>query len=72
MTKTKEGCPLEYDVVDLKMRDRRSGEVVPVAQMRDMERDLCAARGATMEGSSKARDTAAKAVMDFLNKTFKS
>jgi hypothetical protein len=56
----------------LKMRDRRSGEALSLAQMRDLERDLCAARGATMEGSTKARDTAGKAVIEFLSKTFKS
>lgn len=72
VAKTKEGCPLEFDVIDVKMRDRRSGEVLSQAQMKDMERDLCAGRGATMEGSTKARDTAAKAVMEFLSKTFKS
>ena len=70
-TKTKEGCPLEYDLVDMKMRDRRNGEVLSPNRVKEIGRDLCAAKGATMQGNHEARDVAGKAVMAFLNKTFK-
>lgn len=70
-TKTKEGCPLEYDIVDVKMRDRRSGEALTLAKMKEVERELCSAKGASMEGDQKARDTAGKAVIAFLNKLLK-
>ena len=70
--KTKEGCPLEYDVVDAKFRDRRSGEVLSPDAMQTLNRDLCADKGATLEGNTKAREAAGKAVMEFLGKVLKS
>ncbi|MDO8456800.1 MAG: dienelactone hydrolase family protein [Burkholderiaceae bacterium] len=70
-SKTKEGCPLEFDIVDMKMRDHRSGEALSLGKVKEMERELCSVKGATMEGNNKARDTAGKAVIEFLNKTFK-
>lgn len=71
VVKTKEGCPLEYDLGDLAMRDRRSGEAVPHDQTAALMRDLCADKGASLEGDHKAREAAAKAVLDFLSRTLK-
>lgn len=71
-SKTKEGCPLEYDIVDLKMRDRRSGEALAQDKAQAINHELCVDKGATMEGDRKARETAGKAVIEFLNKAFKT
>ena len=70
-TKTKEGCPLEFDIVDLKMRDRRSGEALAQDKVQAINRDLCTDKGATTEGDRRARETAGKAVIEFLNRVFK-
>ena len=70
-TKTKEGCPLEFDIVDLKLRDRRTGEALSPGKAKEFERDLCADKGASMEGNGQARDAAGKAVMEFLNRKLK-
>jgi dienelactone hydrolase len=70
--KTREGCPLEFDVVDMKMRDRRSGDVVPQDKVKALGDELCADMGATLQGDAGARDAAGKAVMVFLNKVFKT
>jgi dienelactone hydrolase len=71
-SKTKEGCPLELDITDLKVHDRRNGEALPQDKIQSLGRELCADRGATLEGDPKAREIAGKAVVEFLNKTFKS
>lgn len=68
-SKTKEGCPLEYDVLDLKVRDRRSGEALSADKVKEIGNDLCSTKGATMEGSRAGRDAAGKAVMEFLGRT---
>ena len=69
--KSKEGCPLEFDVVDATMRDRRSGEALSQDKAQALGRELCADKGATVEGNHGARDTAAKAVSEFLSKNLK-
>lgn len=71
-TKTKEGCPLEYDIVDKKMRDRRNGEALSLDKVKEIDHDLCTTKGATIEGNSQARDAAGKAVIEFLRRTLKS
>lgn len=71
-SKAKEGCPLEFDMIEMKMRDRRSGEALSQDAAQALGRALCAGRGATMEGNRAARDTAGKAVIEFLNRTLKS
>ena len=68
-TKTKEGCPLEYDVLDMTLRDRRSGEALSAAQVTAIKRDLCVDKGASTQGNAMARDAAGKAVVAFLNRT---
>mgnify|MGYP003455517263 FL=1 len=70
--KVKEGCPLEFDITELKLRDRRSGDTLTQEAAQALGRELCAVKGATMEGNNNARDAAGKAVTEFLNKTFKS
>jgi dienelactone hydrolase len=70
-TKVKEGCPLEYDLQDFKTRDRRSGEVLSADKAKEIGRDLCADKGASVQGNPKARDMAGAAVIDFLNKHLK-
>ena len=71
-SKTKEGCPLEYDILDLKVRDRRSGDALSQDKVKEIGNDLCATRGSTMEGNHAARDAAGKAVMAFLSRTLGS
>jgi dienelactone hydrolase len=71
-SKSKEGCPLEYDIVDMKVRDRRSGEALSPDKVKDIGNDLCSTKGATMEGNHEARDAAGKAVIEFLKKNLAS
>lgn len=70
-SKTKEGCPLEFDIVDLKMRDRRSGDTLSLDKVKEITRDLCTDKGSTVEGDHKGRDAAGAAVIAFLNKSLK-
>jgi dienelactone hydrolase len=70
--KAKLGCPLEFDIVDMTMRDRRSGEALSGDRAKSLGGELCADKGATLEGDRKARDIAAKAVLEFLNKVLKA
>ena len=67
--KSKEGCPLEYDLLDLKVRDGRSGEALSTDKAKEIGNDLCSTKGATMEGNHAARDAAGKAVLEFLGRT---
>lgn len=69
-TKTKEGCPLEFDLLDLKTRDRRTGEALPPDKVKDITRELCADKGASVEGNPQAREAAGKAVISFLSSVF--
>ena len=71
-SKTKEGCPLEFDILDLKTRDRRSGEVLTSDKVKEIGNDLCSVKGATMEGNHAAREAAGKAVLEFLGRTIGS
>jgi dienelactone hydrolase len=70
VSKTREGCPLELDLALMVVRDRRSGDTVPQAQVAALSRELCADKGASVEGDRKARERAAQAVLGFLNKAF--
>src|SRR5450830_171439 len=69
-SKAKEGCPLEYDILDMKTRDRRSGEALSADKVKEINNDLCATKGSTVEGNPAARDAAGKAVIEFLSRTF--
>ena len=71
-SKTKEGCPLEFDINDLKLRDRRSGDVVSTEASLSLGRELCTDKGASLEGNTKARELAGQAVVTFLQKAFKT
>ena len=68
---TKAGCPLEWDIALMAPRDRRSGERLTAERARELHRELCSGTGATMEGSSSARNTAAKAAVDFFQRVLK-
>ena len=70
VSKTREGCPLEFDLSQMTVLDRRSGAPVPQAQVAALSRELCAEKGATIEGDRKSRERAAQAVLGFLNKAF--
>ena len=69
--KTRLACPLEFDVVDMTMRDRRSREALSQDKSQALGRELCTDKGATLEGDTKARDSAGKAALEFLGKVFK-
>jgi len=70
VSKTREGCPLELDLLQMAVRDRRSGATVPQAQVAALVRELCSEKGASIEGDRKSRDRAAQAVLAFLKKVF--
>jgi hypothetical protein len=63
--------PLEFDIVELKMRDDATARRWQ-QKAAGHQPELCADKGATMEGDRKAREAAAKAVLDFLKKSFKA
>jgi dienelactone hydrolase len=69
--KTRQGCPLEFDVDALTYRDRRSGAAIPLAEMNAFNKANCATTGAAVEGDRKSREAAAKAVDAFLKQVFK-
>lgn len=69
-SKTREGCPLEYDILDMKTRDRRTGEALSQDKVKEINNDLCATKGSTVQGNPAARDAAGKAVIEFLSRTF--
>lgn len=69
--KTRQGCPLEFDVDALTFRDRRSGAAIAAAEVGAFSKANCAATGATVEGDRKAREAAARAVDGFLRQVFK-
>lgn len=69
--KTRQGCPLEFDVDALTFRDRRNGAAIALAEMNAFNKANCASTGATIEGDRKSREEAAKAVDAFLKQVFK-
>jgi dienelactone hydrolase len=69
--KTREGCPLEYDIMAFTARDRRTGEALSQEKAQALNKELCATTGATVEGSQSARTTAAKAIGEFLKRVLK-
>lgn len=68
-TRTKADCPLEIDIDTLYAYDRTTG-----ARLRGEAYTAalknCSAVGATVEGSTRARDKAAQAAVGFLKRTF--
>lgn len=69
--KTRQGCPLEFDVDALTFRDRRNGAAIAAAEVGAFSKANCATTGATVEGDRKSREAAAKAVDAFLKQTLK-
>jgi dienelactone hydrolase len=68
---TKAGCPVEFDIEALVFRDRRNGQALAHGAEQPILRELCASRGASIEGNHVARDTAAKAIDAFVKRVFK-
>ena len=68
-TRTKADCPLEIDIDTLYAYDRTTGARLQGEAYTGLLKH-CGALGATTEGSSRARDKAAQAAVDFLKKTF--
>lgn len=64
-TKTKAGCPQEFDVLGIQTRDRRTVEVMFAEKVRDINRDLCADKGASVQANPQAREAAGKAAIGF-------
>lgn len=67
-SRTRDECPLQTDVQTLKVHDARSGAALNAAQQQAVTQELCAAKGASVEGNRQARDTAALAITGFLKR----
>ena len=65
--RTREDCPLEVDIDTGVFQDRQTGQRLQADAVRDLARK-CNAVGATIEGSRRARDKAAEAIVAFLKK----
>jgi len=50
------------------VHDARSGAVLNAGQLQAVTQELCAAKGASIEGNALARDTAAVAIMSFFKR----
>ncbi|MGA8516201.1 MAG: dienelactone hydrolase family protein [Burkholderiaceae bacterium] len=68
--KNLETCPLEMDIDGMAFYDFTSGQRLSFADATALNKAKCSALGASVEGSAKARDKAAEAVLTFLKKTF--
>lgn len=68
-TRTKADCPLEIDIDTLYAYDRTNGARLQGEAYTTALKN-CSAVGATVEGSTRARDKAAQAAVGFLKKTF--
>jgi dienelactone hydrolase len=64
----REDCPLEVDIDTGVYQDRQTGQRLQGDAVRDLMRK-CSALGVTYEGSRRARDKAAEAIVAFLRKT---
>jgi dienelactone hydrolase len=53
--RTRDECPLQTDVQTLKVHDARSGAVLNAAQLQAVAQELCAGKGASVEGNHEAR-----------------
>lgn len=69
--KTREGCPVSFDLDAVTYRDRRNGAAIPQAEFAAFYRDACQTTGASVQGDRKARDAAAQAIDAFLKRTLK-
>jgi len=68
-TRTKAECPIEIDVDTFYAYDRTTGARLQ-GDVYGAALKNCGAVGATVEGSTRARDMAAQAAVGFLKKTF--
>lgn len=69
--RTREECPLQTDIKTLRVHDARSGAALNPAQLQAVTQELCSAKGASVEGNARARDTAAQAITAFLQRVLK-
>jgi dienelactone hydrolase len=69
VTRTKAECPVEIDIDTLYAYDRTTGARLQGEAYTTALKN-CGAVGATVEGSTRARDKAAQAAVGFLKKTF--
>lgn len=63
-------CPLQQDIDTLGYSDRFTGARLTTAAMQDVSKSRCSAVGASVQGSTSARDAAAKAILAFLAKVY--
>ncbi len=68
--RTREDCPLQFDVDSLSWSDRLSGERLSPEAMAEVNRSRCAALGAHVQGDRAARDEATRVVLAFLAKVY--
>jgi dienelactone hydrolase len=68
--KTLETCPLEMDIDTMAFFDSSTGQRLAFPDAQAVNKAKCSAVGATVEGSTKAREQAAVAVLAFLKKSF--
>jgi len=68
-TRTVESCPLELDIDTLATYDHNTGQRLTGEAYRKAVKS-CSAVGATVQGSSAARDRAGQAIVSFLRKAF--
>jgi len=66
--RTRAECPLQTDIQTLRVQDARSGAALNAAQLQSVSQELCSARGASVEGNARARDTAAVAITAFFKR----
>jgi len=69
VTRTKPDCPIEIDIDTMIAHDRTTGAPLK-GEAYQTAMKSCGAIGATVEGSTRARDKAAQAAIVFLKKTF--
>ncbi|MGY0194265.1 dienelactone hydrolase family protein [Leptothrix sp. BB-4] len=68
--RTREDCPLQFDVDTLSWSDRQTGERLSLEAMTEVNRSRCSALGAHVQGDRAARDEATRAVLAFLAKLY--
>ena len=67
--KTLSECPVERDIDSNKFYDRFTGKELSDDEYKEMLKKSCYKTGASVEGSTDAREQAAKAVTEFLKRT---
>jgi dienelactone hydrolase len=63
-------CPLQLDIDAMVYQDRSTGAHLTTPAVQEVTKSRCSATGASVQGSTSARDTAAKAILAFLAKVY--